>query len=80
MLEFEGFVRRPGRPPLALIGDLTYDVHLLSCGHVPGVRSRRKLAETTPQMNEPSRQLGGVAILAAHDPGAAGSLGASLAM
>jgi glyoxylase-like metal-dependent hydrolase (beta-lactamase superfamily II) len=73
-------VRRPSRPPLALVGDLTYDAHLLSCGHVPGVRSRRQLAETTAQMNELSRQLGGLVVLAAHDPGAAGSLAAALAM
>ena len=30
-------VRRPGLPPLIMVGDLTYDTHLLELGHVPGV-------------------------------------------
>jgi len=36
-------VRRPGRPPLLMVGDVTYDAHLLEVGHVPGVGSRRRL-------------------------------------
>jgi N-acyl homoserine lactone hydrolase len=32
-------VRRPGRPWLLLVGDLTYDAHLLEHGHLPGVSS-----------------------------------------
>jgi hypothetical protein len=30
-----------------MVGDLTYDAHLLETGHVPGVGSRRRLRETT---------------------------------
>jgi N-acyl homoserine lactone hydrolase len=42
-------VRRPGRPPLIMVGDVTYDAHLLEAGHVPGVGSRRRLAQATGQ-------------------------------
>jgi N-acyl homoserine lactone hydrolase len=34
-------IRRNGRVPLLLVGDLTYDAHLLEHGHVPGVGARR---------------------------------------
>jgi N-acyl homoserine lactone hydrolase len=40
-------VRQPGRPPLIMVGDLTYDVHLFEEGHVPGVGSRPRLPEAT---------------------------------
>jgi N-acyl homoserine lactone hydrolase len=33
-------VRQPGLPPLMMVGDLTYDAHLLEAGHVPGVGSQ----------------------------------------
>jgi glyoxylase-like metal-dependent hydrolase (beta-lactamase superfamily II) len=33
-------VRRPRRPPLMMVGDVTYDTHLLQIGHVPGVGHR----------------------------------------
>ena len=29
-------VRRPGLPLLMMVGDVTYDAHLLEAGHVPG--------------------------------------------
>ena len=29
-------VRRPGPAPLLMVGDLSYDAHLLEAGHVPG--------------------------------------------
>jgi hypothetical protein len=35
-------VRRPGRPPLMMVGDLTYDARLLQIGHVRGVGSRHR--------------------------------------
>jgi glyoxylase-like metal-dependent hydrolase (beta-lactamase superfamily II) len=67
-------VRRPGRPVLALVGDLTYDAHLLECGHVPGVGRRGELRATTARMNELRRRSPGLVVLAAHDPGAADRL------
>ena len=67
-------VRRPGRPPLIMVGDLTYDAHLLQAGHVPGVGSRRRLAEATAMINTMRQQHPGLVILPAHDPGAASRL------
>ena len=67
-------VRRPGRPPLIMVGDLTYDAHLLEVGHVPGVGSRRRLREATAMINKMRQQYPGLVILPAHDPGAAGRL------
>jgi N-acyl homoserine lactone hydrolase len=67
-------VRRPGRPPLIMVGDLTYDVHLLQTGHVPGVGSRRRLRETTAMVNTMRQRHPGLVILPAHDPGAASRL------
>ena len=31
-------VRQAGHPPLLMVGDLTYDVHVFEDGHVPGGR------------------------------------------
>jgi N-acyl homoserine lactone hydrolase len=64
-------LRRPGRPPLMMVGDLTYDAHLLEAGHVPGVGSRRRLQETTAMINAMRQRYPGLVILPAHDPGAA---------
>ena len=44
-------VRRPGLPPLMMVGDVTYDADLLEAGHVPGVGSRRRLREATAMIN-----------------------------
>jgi N-acyl homoserine lactone hydrolase len=67
-------VRQPGMPPLMMVGDLTYDAHLLEAGHVPGVGSRRRLRETTAMVSTMRRQYPGLVILPAHDPGAANRL------
>src|SRR6185437_3838336 len=40
-------VRRAGRPPLLLAGDLTYGADILQRGQIPGVGSRRRLAESS---------------------------------
>jgi N-acyl homoserine lactone hydrolase len=74
-------VRQPGLPPLMMVGDLTYDAHLLEAGHVPGVGSRRRLREATAMVNMMRRRYPGLVILPAHDPGAAARLAqATLAM
>jgi N-acyl homoserine lactone hydrolase len=67
-------VRQPGRPPLMMVGDLTYDVHLLEAGHVPGVGDRRRARAATALTNELRSNLPGLVILPAHDPGAAARL------
>jgi glyoxylase-like metal-dependent hydrolase (beta-lactamase superfamily II) len=63
-------VRRPGLPPLVLVGDLTYDVDLLARERVPGVGSRARLIESTRLVNEYVRRHPGAVVLAAHDPAA----------
>ena len=67
-------VRQTGRPPLLMVGDLTYDVHVLEDGHVPGVGSRRRLRQSTAMVNRLRQQIPDVVILPAHDPGAADRL------
>lgn len=70
-------VRRPNRPPLLMVGDLTYDAHLLQAGRVPGVGSRRQLRATTAWVNELRQRHPDLVILPAHDPGAAARLAAA---
>ena len=72
-------VRGPGRPPLAMVGDLTYGAHLLEGGRIPGVGSRRQLRETSAMMSQLRRNLGGMVVLAAHDPDAEAALHRALA-
>ncbi len=57
-----------------MVGDVTYDAHLLEAGHVPGVGSRRHLREATAMVNTMRQQHPGLVILPAHDPGAANRL------
>lgn len=71
-------VRRPGRTPLLLVGDLTYDESLLAEGHVPGAGDRRQMREVTAMVNALRERHRGLAVLAAHDPGAAGRLAVAL--
>jgi N-acyl homoserine lactone hydrolase len=70
-------VRRPGRRPLLMVGDLTYDVHLFDDGHVPGVGNRRRARAATAMVNVLRRSHPGLVILPAHDPAAAGRLAAA---
>ena len=64
-------VRRPGRPPLLMVGDLTYDDRLLAAGKIPGVGDRRTLRRTVRMVNELRTRLPGLVVLPAHDPEAA---------
>jgi N-acyl homoserine lactone hydrolase len=65
------FVTRPQRPPVLLVGDLTYDARHFDRDHVPGVGDRRMLRATTDRVNTLRSQLPGLVIVAAHDPHAA---------
>jgi glyoxylase-like metal-dependent hydrolase (beta-lactamase superfamily II) len=67
-------VRRPGLPPLMMVGDVTYDAHVLEAGHVPGVGKRRHLRQATAMVNQMRQHHPGLAVLPAHDPGAADRL------
>ena len=64
-------IRRKTRPPLLLVGDLTYAAELLERCQVPGVGNRRRLAETTRKVLALKNQMPDLVILPAHDPTAA---------
>jgi N-acyl homoserine lactone hydrolase len=64
-------VRRAGRPPLLLAGDLTYGADILQRGQLPGVGSRRRLAESSHKVLALAQQQPGLVVLPAHDPTAA---------
>jgi glyoxylase-like metal-dependent hydrolase (beta-lactamase superfamily II) len=64
-------VRRRTRPPLLLVGDLTYGAELLERRQLPGVGGRSQLAETTDQVLALTQRMPGLVILPAHDPTAA---------
>jgi N-acyl homoserine lactone hydrolase len=72
-------VRRPGRLPLLLIGDLSYDNNLMERGEVPGSGDRHGMEVSTEVVNRLRVTLPGLVVLAAHDPSAAGRLKSALA-
>lgn len=72
------FVRRPGRPPVLLVGDLTFDAPRFGEDNVPGIGSHGALRASTRLVEEFQRGHPGLAICAAHDPAAAGILQRSL--
>ena len=61
-------VRRTGRPPLLLTGDLTYEAEFLQQGRVPGVGDRRRLADSSRRVLALAEQQPGLVVLPAHDP------------
>lgn len=67
-------IRRGSKPPLLLVGDLTYGAELLERRQVPGVGNRRQLADTTGKVLSLKKQMPGLVILPAHDPTAAARL------
>jgi glyoxylase-like metal-dependent hydrolase (beta-lactamase superfamily II) len=64
-------VRRTGKPPLLLAGDLTYGAEIIERGQLPGVGNRRRLAESSRRVLALARQQPGLVVLPAHDPTAA---------
>jgi N-acyl homoserine lactone hydrolase len=67
-------IRRADKPPLLLVGDLTYGAELLERRQVPGVGNRRRLAETTGKVLALKKKMPDLVILPAHDPTAAARL------
>ncbi|MFB2596203.1 MBL fold metallo-hydrolase [Herbiconiux sp. P17] len=67
-------VRRPGLAPILFVGDLTYDVHSLEHGHVPGVGHRARLRSSTRAVAELKGRMPGLVVAAAHDPAAAAAV------
>lgn len=70
-------VRRPGHPPLLMVGDLTYDVRQFIRGEVPGVGKRRQVRHAVEMVNALRQRHPDLAILAAHDPNAEALLAAA---
>jgi glyoxylase-like metal-dependent hydrolase (beta-lactamase superfamily II) len=71
-------VRRAGFDPLLLVGDLTYDNEHFERGEVPGAGDRAGMSRSTALVNDLRSRMPGLVVLAAHDPGGAGRLRASL--
>jgi glyoxylase-like metal-dependent hydrolase (beta-lactamase superfamily II) len=67
-------IRRAARPPLLLVGDLTYGADILERRRVPGVGNRRRLIEATNKVLALKKQMPDLVVLPAHDPTAAGRL------
>ena len=67
-------VNRDDRPPLLMVGDLTYDVELLASGRIPGMGKRSGVRRSTDLVRELQRRRPGLVVLAAHDPAAAALL------
>lgn len=68
------FVRRRAAAPLLMVGDVTYEAELLEAGRIPGVGGKSALRSTSAMIRELGQSNPGLAILPAHDPGAADRL------
>jgi glyoxylase-like metal-dependent hydrolase (beta-lactamase superfamily II) len=64
-------VRRPAKAPLLLVGDLTYEAELLEAGRIPGVGDKAGLRKASAMVRQLKQRYPDLAILPAHDPGAA---------
>lgn len=64
-------VRRRDAAPLLIVGDLTYEVEVLEAGRVPGVGKKAGLRRASRRVLDLKRSMPALAILPAHDPGAA---------
>ncbi len=67
-------VRRPGGPPMLMVGDLTYDDRLLSEGKLPGVGTKSAMRASATMVNTLRARYPDLVVLPAHDPGAAARL------
>ncbi len=64
-------VRRAAKPPLLLVGDLTYGNDILEGGRIPGVGNRRQLRTMSDRVMTLRRRMRNLVVLPAHDPTAA---------
>ena len=70
-------VRQPDSAPLLMVGDVTYDIHVLNEGRLPGMGNRRQMKETTNRIQELRKVHPDLVLLPAHDPEAASRLAAA---
>ena len=61
-------IRRGGRSPLLLVGDVTYDPTLMPQGIVPGTGAEELQRATAAEIVALAERLPGLVVLAAHDP------------
>jgi len=73
------FVRRRNRPPILLVGDLTYRIGMLMEDRVPGTGDPTQLRASFARVRELAANCPGLAIVASHDPDAARILAAAQA-
>ena len=64
-------VRRTSSASLLMVGDVTYEVELLETGRIPGVGDAADLRKASAMVRELEKHYPGLAVLPAHDPGAA---------
>ena len=67
-------VRRAGAAPLLMVGDVTYEVELLDAGRIPGVGDAAGLKRISSMVRDLKARYPDLAVLPAHDPGAADRL------
>jgi glyoxylase-like metal-dependent hydrolase (beta-lactamase superfamily II) len=67
-------VRRLGRAPLLMVGDLTYDESRMAAGVIPGVGRRADLGSSSSLIADLRERHPDLVVLAAHDPNAAALL------
>lgn len=72
-------VRQPDTAPLLMVGDLTYDVHLLNEKRLPGMGHKHQMKNTTDKIHQLRENYPDLVILPAHDPQAASRLAAATA-
>jgi glyoxylase-like metal-dependent hydrolase (beta-lactamase superfamily II) len=70
-------VRREGKVPLLMVGDVTYDVALMHQERVPGVGRKAELRSATRSINNLRAVFPDLVVLPAHDTGAADRLAAA---
>jgi glyoxylase-like metal-dependent hydrolase (beta-lactamase superfamily II) len=70
-------VRQPDSVPLLMVGDVTYDIHILNEGRLPGMGNRRQMKKTTDTIQELRKVHPDLVLLPAHDPDAASRLAAA---
>jgi len=70
-------VRRAGRSPLLMVGDLAFDLGCMAHERVPGVGKRSQSLDSTRKVNGLARHHPGLVVLPAHDPTAGGRLAAA---
>lgn len=64
-------IRRPGKAPLLLVGDLTYEAELLEAGRIPGVGDKTGMRQASALVRQLKEHYPDLVILPAHDAGAA---------